>query len=696
MSSIIHRITFLLLIALPPGFAPIRAGERPNVLLVMVDDMGFSDLGYHGGEIETPNIDKLAHGGVRFSQFYNSGRCCPTRATLLTGLHPHETGIGWMTQPPGSNRGAGEPPAYRGHLNKACVTIAEALKTSGYATMMSGKWHLGADRRENWPLQRGFDQFYGCLSGATRFFYPEGDRGITLANDPLEDLKSTTSEAYYTTDAFTDYAINFIGEHIEEGPDSPFFLYLAYTAPHWPLQAFEDDIAKYRGKYKMGWESLRQERFRRQIELGLIGDEVVLSPPPVTIPSWDSLSPEKQDEMDLKMAVYAAMIDRMDWNVGRLVNHLREQGVFEDTMILFLSDNGACQEGGMLGRGEFIDVKKRNQSSNNSYGEAWANAGSTPFRYYKHFAHEGGTATPFFIHWPAGIQRQDEWYSPPAQIIDVMPTILDVAGAKYPVVSQHGNSVPSLDGISLRPAFSSKPIQREEPIFVEHETNAFVRKNRWKLVGKSVAMPGGTETKKWELYDMSVDRTETNDLANSNSEKVEKLAAMWEAWAERVKVYPRGESSPRVPKSGSEALVSEPDTPTIMGREFTLTATVRSQDPDGVVIAQGGSAFGYSLYFEKGVPTFAWRNRQKLTKISSPSKVSGKVVLKVSVLEEKITLHVNEEPVAETPIQELMAEQPGLGLFLGGDGVHAVSDYKVPNRLSGQLIDHRVDVTLPK
>ncbi len=304
---------------------PVRAAERPNVILIMVDDMGFSDLGYHGSEIETPNIDALAAGGVKFSQFYNSGRCCPTRATLMTGLHPHQTGIGWMTQPPGGKRGKSEPPAYQGHLNEQCVTIAETLKEAGYGTLMTGKWHLGADDRSDWPMQRGFEKYYGCITGATRFFHPIGDRGISLGNEPVDPPVSTTEEAFYTTDAFTDYAIQFVGEHRKERSDDPFFLYLAYTAPHWPLQAFEDDIAKYRGKYKQGWVQLREARYAKQIELGLIDKDWPLSPGTPGIPDWDSLDEKKRDEMDLKMAVYAAMVDRVDQNVGKLIEKLKAE-----------------------------------------------------------------------------------------------------------------------------------------------------------------------------------------------------------------------------------------------------------------------------------------------------------------------------------------------------------------------------------
>jgi arylsulfatase len=667
------------------------AAERPDIILIMVDDMGFSDLGYQGGEIETPNLDALAHGGVRFSQFYNSGRCCPTRATLMTGLHPHETGIGHMTESPKGGRKTTEPPAYQGHLNDQCVTVAEALKSSGYATLMAGKWHLGFFDREDWPMQRGFDQFYGCITGATRFFNPEGDRGISLGNELLEAPESTTNEAYYTTDAFTDYAIRFIGDHRQgEAKEDPYFLYLAYTAPHWPLQAFEDDIAKYRGKYKTGWEKLREQRYARQIELGLIDESWPLSPKTPGIPEWDSLDAKKQDEMDLKMAVYAAMVDRVDQNIGKLVAHLKEAGTFENTLILFLSDNGACQEGGMLGRGEFYDIEKRNSQDSNSYGEAWANAGSTPFRYYKHFAHEGGSATPFFMHWPEQIEAREDWFSDPAQLIDVMPTLLDVAGAEHPR-ERAGNAVPALDGISLRPAFTSRPLEREEPIFVEHEMNAFVRDGRWKLVGKNVSTVNGTDASQWELYDMVADRTEMKDLARVDPSKVREMAAMWEKWAERVKVYPRGKSSPRPGDPTPEAI-----TPQIGGREFTIRAKVRDGKPNGVVLSQGGNAFGYSLFFEAGKPAFAWRNRSKLTVIRGSEACSGPTDLVVEVEKDKLTLKVNGEEVASTPIRELMGEQPGLGMFVGADGVHAVADYKVPNRFNGRIIRHEVIPVIPK
>ncbi|MEM7144229.1 MAG: arylsulfatase [Verrucomicrobiota bacterium] len=523
------------------------AAQRPNIILIMVDDMGFSDLGYHGGEIDTPNIDALAHGGVRFSHFYNSGRCCPTRATLMTGLHPHEVGIGHMTQSPTKLSGEGKPPAYQGYLNRNGVTIAEALKPAGYATFLAGKWHLGTHDEDRWPLQRGFEKFYGCVPGATRFFSPIEPRHINIGNEIDTELKSTTDRPYYTTDAFTDHAMRFIEEEIED-ENRPFFLYLAYTAPHWPLQAHEEDIAKYRGKYREGWDKLREQRYQKQIELGLVDPAWKLSPRDEQVPAWDSLDEKKQDEMDLKMAIYAAMIDRVDQRIGDLVAFLKEHDIYDNTLIMFLTDNGACAEGGVLGRGEFYDIDKRNQESGNAYGRAWANASSTPFRLYKHFCHEGGSATPFFLHWPSRIKPSEDWYDSPAQLIDIMPTVLELAAAEYPKKFQ-GNNILPLDGITLAPAFDGKPLDRANPIFVEHENNAFVRDGDWKLVGKGVSPAKGVQEDKWELYNLKDDRTELNDLSAQLPEKRAELAGLWSDWSQRAKVFPKENEKPKTNKS---------------------------------------------------------------------------------------------------------------------------------------------------
>ena len=519
---------------------PLRqAQDRPNIIIVMVDDMGYSDIGCYGGEIQTPNIDRLASEGVRFARFYNGSRCCPTRASLMTGLHSHLTGIGHMTNPPNSKgHDAGEEfPNYRGFLNRECVTIAEALKPAGYATMIAGKWHLGFNDKDRWPLQRGFEKFYGCISGATRFFHPIEPRHMTSGNETDTEMKSTTDRPFYTTDAFTDHAIRFIQEE-KQGQDRPFFLYLAYTAPHWPHQAHEQDIDKYRGKYMIGWDKLREQRYQRQIELGLIDPKWALSPRAEMVPAWDTLTAAKQKEMDMRMAVYAAMVDRVDQNVGKLMKALAAQGKAENTLVLFLSDNGACAEGPVLGRGKIMDPEKRNQEHANNYGEAWANASSTPFRLYKHYTHEGGAATPFFMNWPAQIKPQSGWYESPAQLIDVMPTLLNLAGAKYPTQFA-GNDMHPLRGVSLQPAFSGKPMTRSVPMFSEHENNAFIMDGKWKLVGKGVSSPKGPKKELWELYDLEADRTELNNLVKQQPERARKMMDQWDTWADDDKVYPK-------------------------------------------------------------------------------------------------------------------------------------------------------------
>ncbi|MEM8911776.1 MAG: arylsulfatase [Planctomycetota bacterium] len=515
------------------------AGDRPNIVLIMVDDMGFSDLGCYGGEIQTPHIDQLATDGVKFSHFYNASRCCPTRASLMTGLHPHLTGIGHMTKPPQSTKhdAGAKFPSYRGFLNRQCATIAELLGPAGYATFICGKWHLGMGERNQWPLQRGFDRFYGCLSGATRFFKPVEPRHMTRDNEYEVEPRSTTDRPFYTTDAFTDHAIRFI-EHEQDGNDRPFFLYLAYTAPHWPHQAHEEEVAKYRGTYSSGWNAVRQRRVQRQRDSGLIHPEWELSPRPDDVPDWESLSPMKQTEMDLRMAVYAAMVDRVDQNIGKLMKSLRERGVADNTLVLFLSDNGACAEGDTLGRGAIAPAEKRNLQKANNYGSAWAHVSSTPFRLYKHYTHEGGAASPFIMHWPARIESQKGWFESPAQVIDVVPTLLEVAGVEYPP-RLHGNYIPPLRGVSLTPAFDAKALSRTDPMYSEHEDNAFAVDGDWKLVGQGVATPDGPKIDRWELYNLATDRTELHDLSESDPEVTSRMADQWLQWATDDRVYPK-------------------------------------------------------------------------------------------------------------------------------------------------------------
>ncbi|MFP4292205.1 MAG: arylsulfatase [Cyclobacteriaceae bacterium] len=514
--------------------------QRPNILLIMADDMGYSDIGCYGGEIRTPNLDSLAANGLRFSQFYNTARCCPTRASLMTGLYPHQAGIGLMTNDRGTD-------GYRGDLNNESVTIAEVLKEAGYATYMSGKWHVtkhmgqwsgdSLTSKHNWPMQRGFDRFYGTILGAGSFYDP-----ITLTdgNEPVEPEE----ENFYYTDKISSKAVEFISQH--ENEDQPFFAYVAYTAPHWPLHALPEDIARYEGRYDIGWDSLRLERLARMREMDIIEADWKLTERDEKVPAWEE-SANKEWEAR-RMEVYAAQVDRMDQGIGKIIKALEDKGELENTLIFFLADNGGCAEelGEGWGRQLFIpeetrrgepvilgnehtDVLPGPENTYQSYGRPWANASNTPFRLYKHYVHEGGISTPLIVHWPAGIANENGWRNEPGHLIDIMATCVDVAGAAYPS-TYGGHQIQPMEGLSLLPVFEGEALEREA-IYFEHEGNRAIRKGKWKLV--SLGRQGA-----WELYDMESDRTETINLANEHPELVKELSAMWEDWAQRARVIP--------------------------------------------------------------------------------------------------------------------------------------------------------------
>ena len=504
---------------------------KPNIILIMADDMGYSDIACYGGDIETPALDALAEGGVRFTQFYNGARCCPTRASLITGLYPHQAGIGHMTSPSSDfNQHDYRVPGYRGKLSEQTHTLAEVLKTAGYRTLMAGKWHLGMENRQQWPLQRGFDRFYGILDGASNYFRPVHPRGITLDNDTI----SIDDPDYYTTDAFTDSAIQFIRREQQTDPSKPFFLYLAYTAPHWPLQAPKENIDKYRNRYLDGWDKLRQEKYQRMVDMGLLDAESTLSPPDIF--SWDSLTATQKEELALRRAIYAAQIDRMDQNIGNLVDYLKDNGLFDNTVILFLSDNGACAEGGNLGAGDKEELETK-VGYFLSYGQGWANTSNTPFREYKHWVHEGGISTPLIVHWPAGIERslRGKLIHQYGFLPDVMATFLDLTGATYGA-ERGGEPVPAVVGKSMLPLLRGKDQSiHEKPIFWEHEGNKAVRMGPYKAVMKWEL---DKEKQRWELYDISKDRTELNDLSQDEPEKLAELIAAWDEWAVSHQVKP--------------------------------------------------------------------------------------------------------------------------------------------------------------
>lgn len=486
--------------------------------------MGFSDIGCYGSEISTPNIDRLAENGVRLKQFYNTGRCCPTRASLLTGLYPHNTGLGYMT---GYDQ---KVPGYIGELNKNCVTIPEVLQSAGYTSYASGKWHVCSNikpkgSKENWPLQRGFDGYFGILQGSGNYFTP---KTLTTGNKLIEGGKD-----FYLTDAIADSASAFINSQASSKDKKPFFLYVAYTAPHWPLQAKEADIKKYMKIYEQGWDKLREQRYQKQVKMGIIDKSVKLSERDKEIPAWRDI-PEIEKPLWVKrMAIYAAQVDCMDQGVGRIMETLKKNGLTDNTMVIFMSDNGGCDE--TVSRSEVTLDQLGTKESFESYRTNWANLSNTPFKLYKAFVHEGGTHTPFIISWPGHTaQKGSILNNPPAHVIDLMPTFLEVAGAKYPSTYK-GNKINQLDGVSLLQIIKGNKLT-ERTLYWEHEANRAIRIGDWKLVSR------GSEEEpyvgKWELYNLSNDKTEQNDLAGQYPEKVKELEAMWMKWAAANNVLP--------------------------------------------------------------------------------------------------------------------------------------------------------------
>ncbi|MBI2422623.1 MAG: sulfatase-like hydrolase/transferase [Candidatus Hydrogenedentes bacterium] len=484
------------------------------MVILLADDMGYSDIGCYGGEIETPHIDALAAGGIRFTQFYNAARCCPTRACLLTGLYPHQAGMGGMV----SKGSEGPEGPYQGYLNRRCVTLAEVLKGPGYRTYMSGKWHVG-EAPAHWPCKRGFDRYFGLISGASSYYAKDEGRAMALDDAPF----TPPADGFYMTDAIGDHAVQCIEEH---DASAPFFQYVAFTAPHWPLHAPEETVAKYAGQYGQGWDVLRQERHARMLEMGLVRPEWPLSPRDDEVPAWEDRDPAL--DWERRMRVYAAMVDRMDQNIGRIVAALKAKGVFENTLILFLSDNGGCHEN--------IDGRKRNQpgslagtrESYVAYERSWANASNTPYRLFKHWAHEGGAATPCIAHWPAGIAHPGRLTDQVGHILDFMPTVCALAGAAYPE-ARDGEAIQAMEGTSLLPVFRGEAGQAARTLCWEHMGNAAIRQGDWKLVKR-------TERESWELYDMKADRTELNEVSAAHPEIAAELKAAYDVWSARVGV----------------------------------------------------------------------------------------------------------------------------------------------------------------
>ena len=500
--------------------------DQPNIVLIMADDMGFSDIGSYGGEVHTPNLDALAEGGVRYTQFYNNARCCPTRASLMTGVYPHQAGMGWMTT---ADMGT---PAYQGELNDESVTIAEVLKSANYATYMTGKWHLSRVRniragiKDNWPVQRGFDEFFGIVDGGANYFTPD------VFSDNKKYKAPGAGEDFYLTHAISDSTTMFMDKHFSSEKDNPMFMYVAYTAPHWPLHALKEDIEKYEEVYNIGWDKLRKQRLKRQKELGIFDASAELSLRDPKVPAWEGLSKAKQEEFAKRMAIYAAQIDAMDQGIGKIVDKLEELGELDNTIIMFLSDNGACAE--YISGGPSKEVTGESDTFE-SYRIHWANGGSTPYKEYKHWIHEGGIATPLIVHWPKGIDKSlnGEYIREPGHIMDVMATAIEASGAQYPE-KYNGNKITPLEGKSLLPHFSGHKTDRE-PIFWEHEANIGMRDGKWKLVAKTEEN-GEFDPENLELYNMETDPVELNNLAEEQPERLDEMYQAWQEWADKVNV----------------------------------------------------------------------------------------------------------------------------------------------------------------
>ena len=479
------RVVVALLLGLIPSLVCLKADERPNIVLIMADDLGFSDLGCYGSEIDTPNLDRIASDGLRFRSFYNTAKCHSSRVSLLTGLYCDQAGSAKL------DRGA---------------TIAEVLGKAGYFTAMSGKWHLSKE-----PTDFGFQRYWGHLSGACNFF--TGDNTFRLNGEKYDIPKTLNGRRFYTTHAITDYALDFLDEAVDS--EKPFLLYLAYNAPHYPLHAPEKDVKKYDGRYDAGWDKIRASRYQKQLQTGVIPKKWKNAPRPDHVPAFESISAkEKQWEAD-RMEVFAAMVDVLDQNIGRLVGELKKKGVWENTIFLFCSDNGACPFERTRGR----YLKPWDEKSYWTYDASWAYAGNTPFRLYKQNQHEGGISSPMIAHWPKGMKTKPGLFTDqPGHLIDFMATFIDAAKADYP--KQIGErKIDPLQGKSLLPIFQGKQREGHDSLYFHFGTDRALRQGDWKLVSAKLG--------KWELYNLKKDRTEMNDLSNKHPEKVAAMSMEW-------------------------------------------------------------------------------------------------------------------------------------------------------------------------
>lgn len=705
-------------IALPSG-RPSLASERPNIIYIMGDDMGYSDIGCYGSEIETPNLDRLAAEGVRFSSFYNMARCCPTRASLLTGLYPHQAGVGWMMSDNGTD-------GYRGELSRNCMTIAEVLKVSGYSTYMSGKWHVTKEvhpkseaDKHNWPLQRGFERFYGTIHGAGSLFDPFS---LTRGNEyisPVNDAEYQPENGFYYTDAISDHASKYIHEHSLQSSDKPFFMYVSYTAAHWPMHARDQDIAKYQGKYDAGYEAIRTARLKRLMNTGLLAQDSVVLPPMAD--SWDAV--EDQAWETRNMEVYAAMVDSMDQGIGKIVAALRDTDQLDNTLLVYLQDNGGCAENyGRSGTGQpraeaptleplaadYLQPDMQPKQTRDgypvrtgkgvmagaadtyiAYGRGWATVSNTPFREYKHWVHEGGISSPLIVHWPAGFEARGAILHTPSHLVDLMATAIDAGQATYPEEFHDGKSIKPLEGRSLVPAIRDEPIEREA-LYWEHEGNRAVRAGDYKLVSKGAAGP-------WELYNLSNDRSEQHDLAAQQPQRVAELSRLWQEYALRSNVLPLTPYRAAKKSAGNQKQrrfeleqagdLSGEAAPAVKGMAINFQAKL-SDVQDGVLVAQGGVTHGWAVYIKDSRLCMAVTQAGKRTVVRSAKTIagSGKVVMQWK-RDGSLLLKWKGRKVAQLDSLAFLQQQPADGLQVGLDRNGSVGDYDGEFAYPGTISD---------
>ncbi|MEU4804164.1 arylsulfatase [Actinosynnema sp. NPDC023587] len=683
-----------------PAWPAERRPRGPNVVVVLVDDLGYADVGPFGGEVRTPNLDALAAGGLRLTNYHTTPLCSPSRAALLTGLNPHRAGFAFP-----ANADPGYP-AYSFQLPDDAPSLAESLRDAGYATFAVGKWHLTRDAashdaadRSSWPLQRGFDRYFGSLEGLTNLHHPHR---LVWDNSPYD---GDYPDGYFLTDDLTDRAVRMIDTLRANDPDKPFFLYFAHHAMHGPLGAKPADLDRYRGRYDEGWDVIRSRRFAKQLAEGLFPPGTVLPPRDADVSPWDELPPERRELFARYMEVYAASLSNVDESVGRIVEALRRHGELDDTVIVFTSDNGATAEGGAEGTRSYFsqfvhvpgvpgdwerDVAREldllgGPQTTVHYPRGWAQASNTPFRLYKSDTYAGGVRTPFIVHWPAGLEpglRHQYVY-----VTDVAPTLLDLAGVPRPT---HRQGVPAVeqDGVSAAPVLRSADATSPHTTqYTETGGNRGYYADGWKIVTRH--RPGTPyDDSEWELYHVAEDPTETTDVAAEHPAKLAELAAAWEAAAWHNAVFPLTDHSPAASlrRPADERLERPvdlyPGTPLleryrsaqlVQFRSFTAFADIETTPGDrGVLFAHGDQGGGYVVHVDDGhahLTYNAYGDIHRTTPIPLPEG-AARVVLRAEALPDfrwEFALDTGSGEAVLGPVPQLIGLAPFTGISVGED-----------------------------